>query len=115
MDGGVCDVHNIINWNESRACIPFGIESVVIVASFVIRGIIVVFVVAVVMAAMVVIVTKALVCARAAIDILVEVLTIIGVRADMVTDLLTDVMIGGGVGMVTDVEIIVVAAALVAL
>ena len=86
-----------------------------IVASFVIRVIIVVFVVAVVVAAMVVIVGKALVCARAVIDILVEVLTIIGVRADMVIDSLTDVMIGGGVGMVADVEIIVVAAAVVAL
>ena len=86
-----------------------------IVASFVIMVVLVVVVVVVAVVVVAAVVTKALVWARAAIDILVEVLTIIGVRADMVTDLLTDVMIGGGVGMVADVEIIVVAAALVAL
>ena len=92
--------------------IPCEIQSVVIVAFFEIRVIMVVFVVVVVM---LVVVGKALVRARAVIDILVEMLTTIGVRAGMVIDALTDVMIGGGVGMVTDVEIIVVAAALVAL
>ena len=97
------------------AYIPCAIQSVVIVASFVIRVIIDIFGVVLVMVVMVVMMGKALVCARAVIDILVEVLTIIGVRADMVIDSMTDVMIGGGVGMVADVEIIVVAAAVVAL
>ena len=86
-----------------------------IVASFVIRLIIIFFVVVVVVAAMVVVMTKALVWARAVIDILVEVLTITGGRTDVVIDSLTDVTIDGGGDMVAGVEIIVVAAAVVAL
>ena len=103
------------------AYIPCAIQSVVIVASFVIRviidifGVVVMVVIVTVVVVVVSVVGKALVCARADIDLLVDVLTIIGVRADMVIDSMTDVMIGGGVGMVADVEIIVVAAAVVAL
>ena len=44
-----------------------------------------------------VVVTKALVWVRAVIDILIEVLTIIGVRADVVIDALTEAMVGVGV------------------